>query len=395
MATNIEMNVKQESDYEVIYPQTICDMVINLLNPDTKQLMGLEPTADADDAFRKVYLAQVLDGRALINFTVIGDDGTPCTGVQIESSQFCDANGNKTTPVETDDEGKISVFVDNISVQASISNYANLSDWSETIEVEFGQQYDKEITLNRYNFRSYTSSGNLIFSPEIIRVDVSLGGGGGGAGDVDYGSERIRSGGGGGGGYSVIQEQVEFQVKQNYSYTVGAGGAINKSGGKSSFLSLSAEGGKAGQRFGWVSAQTGKGNGNGGELVELYLGNSQGIESVNGLPGSAGSSYIYTSFTEQSLYGGGGGSGGVSREDTYTTYGGTGGSPGGGGGGRAVAESQEQIHGVAGINGLGGGGGGGGYYRRYGSSSSSNATDSKKGGSGVLAIRMYRQQDLS
>lgn len=51
MSKNIEMNYKNESDYEILYPQTIQALVIDLLNSDTKQLLGLEETATADEAF--------------------------------------------------------------------------------------------------------------------------------------------------------------------------------------------------------------------------------------------------------------------------------------------------------------------------------------------------------
>ena len=386
MATNIEMNVKQESDYEVIYPQTICDMVINLLNSDTKELMGLEPTADADDAFRKVYLAQVLDGRALINFTVMGDDGTPCKGVQIESGQFCDANGNKTTPVETDDNGEVSVFVDNISVQASISKYANLSDWSETIAVEFGQQYDKSITLNRYNFKLWENSGSCKFSPEIVRVDVSLCGGGGAGADGYARNQNYDQGCGGGGGYSNVQEDISVTGNLQYDYLVGSAGvAGGGDGGNSSFLSFSANGGQGGDG----DQAGGIGNGNGA---------GPGETNGNGLAGGNGSGYVYISFTNTTQVGGGGGSG-VCINGTYndggTFYGGAAGSPNGGKGGSAKATPNYGDNWVEDGTSASGyaGGGGGGCGTKTGSHLESSSGG--KGGLGVVSIRMYRQQDLS
>lgn len=388
MATNIEMNVKQESDYEVIYPQTICDMVINLLNPDTKALMGLEPTADADDAFRKVYLAQVLDGRALINFTVMGDDGTPCSGVQIESAQFCDANGNKTTPVETDENGKVSVFVDNISVEASISNYANLSDWSETIAVEFGQQYDKEITLTRYNFKLWESSGKCKFSPEIVRVDVSLCGGGGG-GYSGRAGRNYNAGSGGGGGYSKVQENFSFSPQVYYNFSVGSGGAQGSNGGNSSFSNLNASGGKGATSY-YVN---GTGNGNGGKVP------NQG--QINGTVGTEGTGYVYISFEDIVNIGGGGGSGSnavlsYGHEGPVTFYGGAGGSPQGGKGGDSYTQHEDNCTADDGEDGKGyGGGGGGGGVAGVRANESGEAGLGGSGGSGVLSIRMYRQQDLS
>ena len=396
MATNIEMNVKQESDYEVIYPQTICDMVINLLNPDTKVLMGLEPTADADDAFRKVYLAQVLDGRALINFTVMGDDGTPCAGVQIESAQFCDSTGNKEPVIETDDEGKVSIFVDNISVQANISNYANLSNWNETIPVEFGQQYDKSITLTRYNFKLWESSGQCKFSPEIVRVDVSLCGGGGGGQDGITGRGSLEwrnnmSGNGGGGGFADAQENVDFQAQQIYTYTVGSGGSSGDpgtAGGKSSFLSLSVNGGGSNRSY---SGNRPNGNGRGG------LGQNGG--QSNGQAGEAGEGYVYISFNTQENCGGGGASGtiislseGEPEDISYTGL--KGGSPNGGKGGNASTVSGIYTA-TNGEDGKKYGGGGGGGSIAVMNRVEGQKSDGGKGGSGVVSIRIYRQQDLT
>lgn len=385
MAKNIEMNYKDESGYEILRPQTTCEMVIDLLNEDTKELMGLSSSDQADDAFRKVYLAQVLDGRALINFTVMGDDGTPCTGVQIESAQFCDSTGNKETVIETNDEGKASIFVDNTSVQASISKYANLSDWSETIAVEFGQQYDKEITLTRYNFKLWESSGSCKFSSEIVRVDASLcGGGGSGRNGLASSVGRGMSGGGGGGGFGNAQESFSFLPNQIYQYTVGAGGKSESAGGRSSFGSLSVNGGQAGQQ-----SAGGTGNGNGGYIAD---------DGYSGRDGEEGTGYIYTTLTEEILIGGGGG-GGANAFATPTwasgsRNGGKGGTPNGGKGANARATSNGSVSvtvGEAASNYGGGGGGGGVASAPDGNYRYSNGG---QGGPGVVSIRMYRQQDL-
>ena len=42
MEKNIELNIKNTSGYAILRPQTTCEMVIDLLNSDTKTLMGLE-----------------------------------------------------------------------------------------------------------------------------------------------------------------------------------------------------------------------------------------------------------------------------------------------------------------------------------------------------------------
>ena len=152
MEKNIELNIKNTSGYDILRPQTTCEMVIDLLNSDTKTLMGLEQTDQADDAFRSLFYAITLDGRALINFTVMGNDSTPCTGIIIKSSQFCDSKGNLIQQVQTNNEGKVSVFVNSTSVNISISGYFDLQDYSTSYSVELGQIYDKSITLTRVEY---------------------------------------------------------------------------------------------------------------------------------------------------------------------------------------------------------------------------------------------------
>lgn len=186
MATNIEMNVKQESDYEVIYPQTTQALVIDLLNSDTKQLLGLEESATADEAFREIYLNQVLSGKALINFTVVGDDGSPCYGVEISSDNFCDANGNKVDKVETDRQGKASIFASATSVVCKIQQYGDIENWNHTYSVIFGEQYDETITLTRRKFLMVSSARNIKFSKDVKQLDVTVVGGGGSGGASTY-----------------------------------------------------------------------------------------------------------------------------------------------------------------------------------------------------------------
>ena len=376
MSRNIEMNYKTDTAYEPLYPQTTCDMVIDLLNIDTKSLMGLPSTATGDDAFRELFLAIVLDGRALINFTVMGDDGTPCKGVQIESSAFCDSNGNLTPTVETNDEGKVSVFCNSTSVAVSVKNYFDLEDWSHTYTVVFGEQYEETITLTRRNFLKLTSSVSKKFSSAVVRVDVTaVGGGGGGTngGSSGEGADYSFSRGGGGGGYCVIQEKISFTIDTLISVTVGSGGSINGNGGNSSFSNVIAEGGKAGEGdFGGV------GNGNGGDGVDSD-------DPVPGNNGSPGTVYGYSSFTETVLYGGGGGSGSTGGSD----QGGKGAGYGGDGGYRISGRTG--VDATAGANGYGGGGGSGAYWV-YGTDGEN--TMSAKGGSGCVALRMYTQSTL-
>lgn len=372
------MNYKTDTAYETIYPQTTCDMVIDLLNSDTKSLMGLPSTATGDDAFRELFLAITLDGRALINFIVMGDDGTPCKGVQIESSAFCDSNGNSTPTVETNDEGKVSVFCNSTSVAVSVSQYGNFEDWEHNYTVTFGEQYEENITLIRRNFLKITTSCNLKFSPEIVRVDVtSVGGGGNGGRGEQSNLYRGTSGGGGGGGYCVVMENRPFVASQINSCVIGS------ASGTSSFLGVVAEGGQEGRRASLnPSTEAGGGNGQGGDCVS-----TQNQQTKVGNNGQSGTVLGYSSFTESIYYGGGGGSGSL-----HSTSPGLGGGYGGNGGyGDVSSTTSTTLKGQNGQNGFGGGGGGGGCHL---ASNDRTYASGGTGGSGCVAIRMYTQSTL-
>ena len=393
MPKNIEMQVlESDGSYEILYPQTISEMVIGLLSDETKELMGLTSENTPDDAFRELYLSIVLDGRALINFTVTGNDGTPCKQVQLASANFCDGNGNKIPIVTTNNEGKISVFVDAISVSVSVSQYANFEDWNHTYSVVFGEQYEESVILNRRNFLKITSSGSCKFSPEIVRVDVTCVGGGGRGGNGDSTVTRSAGGGGGGGGYCTVQEQVSFNVETIYSAIIGAGSTIVSTnsrleqGGSSSFLNVNADGGySAKNAYTSLSWQVGgEGNGNGGSGG--YSG--QGYPDRAGQRGGNGTVAGYSSFTETVIYGGGGGGGSGGGDNFGNPLGGAGGSYGGKG-----ARYYDGVPGSQGQDGFGGGGGGGGGQSNLGDGDG-YYTAGGRGGSGCVAIRMYTQETL-
>lgn len=394
MPRNIEMNVLNNGEYEILYPQTLSECVIGLLSDETKVLMGLTSENTPDDAFRELYLSIVLDGRALINFTVMGNDGTPCKGVQLASSNFCDGNGNKLPTVTTDDNGKISVFVDAISVNVSVSQYANFENWSHTYSVTFGEQYDENVTLNRRNFLKMTSSGSCKFSPEIVRVDVTCVGGGGRCGNSESSSVQGLAGAGGGGGYCTVQENVNFSVESMYNYVIGAGsndqsenyageweGVEYSYGGTTSFLNVSATGGQSAKDGQYNNFTGGAGNGKGGDSHE----SRDDDNGFNGEQGEAGIVLGYSSFTESIYYGGGGGGGGAANaSDGRGAVGGMSNGYGGKGGDGWTNQGGEN-----GQNGFGGGGGGAGATANV----YDNATGGR-GGSGCVAIRMYTAETL-
>ena len=299
----------------------------------------------------------IMSDMASVTLTVKSASGSPLSGVLV--SGVFDDSGNA---VYTNATGNASGYVSEGSTTISVKGYADIVDYSETIQVTKGASYTKAITLNTRNFLKITSSKNVKYSGNVSRVDVSVGGGGG-SGRC---SNSESATGGGGGGYSTIKENVSFEPNTSYSAVIGAGGAgvaprsDGLSGGTSSFMGVSATGGSGG-----TQSAGGAGNGKGG------LCTSSRSKTTNA---GNGTTYIYTSFTEQALYGGGG-------AGVYYAYGNddwwssTAGTPGGGAG---------QINGWSGADGTDYlGGGGGGMATVYGSDKSG------KGGSGVVAIRMH------
>lgn len=393
MAKNIEMNHLNESGgYEIVYPKTIPDQVENLLLNDTKTFMGLETTSTPDDAFRKLYLTNVLNGKSVCYLTFIDSETQqPLPNVIVTCDLFCDAAGTAMTSYTTNEQGKIIAFVSNINPTIKITNYVDIADFSQTLDVDaLGKEFEWNFELTTYNFRKYIASTTARVSGNVVKIDVTAvgggGGGGGGYGDGD-GTDRAYGGGGGGGGYCSVKEQVSFNITDEYPLVVGAGGTLGRwrenggRGGQSSFLGVSANGGAGGTGNGTTSAV---GNGAGG--AGTYSSGTVGY----GKDGIAGSVAGYSSFTETVIYGGGGGSG-TSAASTGTPdqvkYG-FGAGYGGNGGIRysSASSNTNNINATAGKDGFGGGGGGGGNLV---TGNDPYSTSSAKGGDGCIAVRMY------
>ena len=332
-----------------------------LLQDDTEaKIFGNAMDRTVDEAFMGIAnkISLIMEDVATMVLTVTDASGFPLQGVYVNG--ITDENGNS---IATDENGKINGYVSEGSITLSVNNYADIENYTEQINVVKGQSYTKTIQLNTRNFLKITSSRNIVFSGNVSTVDVSVGGGGGGGASQTTGYSA-----GGGGGYSTIQTGIPVTPNTNYQAIVGAGGSYTNpsnyqdkngtSGGISSFLGVTANGGN-----GAIGYQPGSGNGNGGTRYD----NGSGI-------GGDGSTYVYSSFTEQELYGGGGGGGSESPYDP----GYSGGNPGGGKGG----DYHNTALGQNGFNGLGGGGGGNG-------TGDGIAQQPGKGGSGVVAIRMH------
>jgi fumarate reductase subunit D len=246
-----------------------------------------------------------------------------------------------------------------------------------------------------YTIRTFTSSGTLSVSGSCNDIEILVVAGGGGGGGSPL------AGGGGAGG---LVYNASFAITaQDYSVTVGAGGAggtgmttdpwtgvVGSQGGNSVFSTLTATGGGGGGRYNGVAATSG-GSG-GGAGYGGAIGTGTGGQGNNGGTATTGANYGA---------GGGGGAGGVGGNGT-TTAGGAGGvglsySISGsatyyaGGGGGSIYSS-----GTPGAGGNGGGGagstgngtsgtantgGGGGGAERGGNGTAGS------GGSGIVIVR--------
>lgn len=384
MAKNIEMNnLNSDGTYEVVYPKTRQELVINLLNDSTKSFMGLDSTATADDAFKKVYLTNLLNGKSMVEVTFLDSETSqPMQGVIVTCPNFCDASGTSLTSHTTDINGKFIGFVNSINPTINISGYMDINDFSTTLNVDsLGKEYAFSFNLTTQNFQRYTSSTSKKFSGNVDYINVTVVGGGGGGGS-GFGWTRDddtftgSGGGGGGGGYCVVQENVDFTINKNESIVIGAGGKGGPSdtstsqrrasdganGGSSSFLGIIANGGIGGSK----SITGGAGNGKGGN------GANQAGSFTAGTTGGNGTVYGYSSFTDLILYGGGGGGGNAGWGKGQIS----GGLDCGGSGGDYAGDETRKEESY-------GGGGGGGYDYKSG------AGGGFGGGSGCVAIRMY------
>lgn len=420
---NIEMNIKnQENNYDILFPRTIPKQVDNLLNDDTKIYIGLQQGATPDDAFRSLYLLNILNDKCAFKLTVKTNSGQIIPNVRVESTSFIDSKGNPVSgPLLTNEKGEINTFFKSGNVTLSIKNYADLKDWSQQYQVQNGEQYEKEVQLETLTERTYSSSINFYFSQLVKKYDACLvaGGGGGGSGAntaSDYGTGG--AGGGGGNADNILQKEVSSSV---YTLTIGKGGkggyAVRGSdvantgkegnnganGGTSKLINSETainlvceggkggEGGKYGERLGNVdsSAQGGIGNGNGGQ---------GGMRSpADTYPTTAGTNATVYKFNDSELgLAGGGGGGGANDEQGGHDYDPPtdfdikkGGAPYGGAG-AAVPNPKTDKNVFRGYDGEkgkgpgGGGGAGGGYYSTKWGSGSGGA-----GADGILYLRMY------
>ena len=352
-----------DGSYIEDYPRTSQEMILNLLNSSTKSLMGLEESATADDAFKQLYLANVLNGKSIVELTFLDSEtNKPLSGIVVSCDKFCDAAGTALTEHTTDSNGKIVAFVSAINPTIKVTGYADIENFSQQLDVPvLGKQFVFNFQLATNQFKSYLSSKNIKFSKNVLRVDVSCcGGGGGGA----SGSSKGTSYGGGGGGHGTQKDNIIPESDVLYPIVVGSGGTCayeDDAGkrGKSSFMTISALGGDGGKTQ-YHSRSAANGNGKGGYAISAswppqFFSGGEGIEK------------IYESFTSEKVCGGGGAAYLYYDEDSaYNDYSSSGNPDGGN-------KNKVPSKGI--------GGGGSGLY--------SQVRGGQSGGSGSVAIRMY------
>lgn len=352
-----------DGSYIEDYPRTSQEMILNLLNSSTKSLMGLEESATADDAFKQLYLANVLNGKSMVELTFLDSEtNKPLSGVIVSCDKFCDAAGTSLTEHTTDSNGKIVAFVSAINPTIKVIGYADIENFTQQLDIPvLGKQFVFNFNLTTNQFKTYLNSQKIKFSKNVIKIDFSCcGGGGGGA----SGSSKYTSYGGGGGGHGVQKDNIAPESEVLYPIVVGGGGAfayMDTAGkrGNSSFMTVSASGGDGGDSQ-YRSRSAANGNGKGGYAISSswppeFFSGEDGVEK------------IYESFTSEKVCGGGGAGYLYYDEDSaYNDYSSSG-NPGGG------ARHKAPLNGV--------GGGGSGYYAQ--------THNGQNGGSGSVAIRMY------
>ena len=331
----------------------------------TASTIGVDQNTTVDAAINTLGVAIELmkTNKGYITLSVADTTGAPIPGIPMPL--ITDKDG---VAQQTNENGIASGYISEGTQTIEIKDYADIIDYTDSINIIKGNFHTKNIIVTTRNFLKITASRSLKFSSNVSVVDITAVGGGGGGDACHSGYDDGQSAGGGGGGYCTVQENVTFQPNTSYKAIVGAGGdgfySVSGSpknypatdGGSSSFLGVIAGGGKHGNQ-GRDSSAAGAGNGRGG----YYTAYSSAYNAV------AGSVAGYSSFTETVMYGGGG-SGVWSQSGwNYTAAAGYGGNGDSGNG-----------NGVDGF-----GGGGSAYGSRDGGSKAGD------GGSGCIAIRMH------
>ena len=275
----------------------------------------------------------------------------------------------------------------------------------ERLEFTYTGQYNER--LDDRVVELYT--GGVFTVPKDVLVDLFLvgGGGAGGRGNSAAGS-NVWPGGGGGGGYTKTVNSFSLHAGTKYTVVIGNGGSSHGADGEStSFGVNSVLGGKGGYESTDINnphaGAGGAGGSGGGGAVNgssvIGSGGSDGSDGSTGYPvatvygiGGKGQGTTTREFGEPTgkLYAGGGGGGRHSTSDNNQSPGGT-----GGGGTGSWSGSNRRTDWVAGTPGeprTGGGGGGGVMHQT--STSSGWQDSSAAGGSGIVCVRLHKEEKL-
>ena len=337
----------------------------NLLQDSTEiSLFGSAADRTVDEAFAgiAVQLKLIMSDSAAITLAVQDAGGNPLPGVLVQG--VLSENGQA---VYTNDSGVATGFAGEGKTTITVSGYADIADYTETLDVVKGTTIAKTLKLTTRNFLGVNASGYVKFSGNVNTIDYSVTSGGGG-GSGGYG---FPGGGGGAGGGTITKTGIAVEPNKQYAAVIGAGGAsgygdaAGKSGGKSSFLGDSPNGGAPGTPA--ANGTTGGAGGSGGAGTQGGgSGGNGGSNYANGSNGSNATSTAFTSFTETKTLGGGG--------------------AGGEGKNYSGASATDGIVGGAANT---GGGGSGGYGAGKDKDGDYNNSSGSYGYSGYIGIRMH------
>lgn len=396
---------KSGTAYDTIYPETLVEQVH--INNEIANNLGISPDTTLDTALSKVSETdKVVRAQGVATGT--------STALELSTNIFTLFDGvvvRVKVPFDTDkgltlnvnNTGAKYVYrIDGLPIDLVLKSGA----WCTFI---YSSQLDGWVlqgwsTKPVLKTEVITKTQTWTVPEGVTSVNVFLFGGGGGSGaSVKYPSYSADTyangyGGGGGGGY-MAKSTLTVTPGQSVPVTIGAGGAVSKAGGTTSFGSLlSANGGSAGgdgttsgasNGYGGKGGDGGSGGGGSyGSHTVPYTNPSSRTYLENGGAGGTGGQFggggggIHAKGGNGGQYGGGGGAGLGSTAGTGGTYGGAGGAPGkagsngtdttnvadiefrGSGKGGGASDAGGGGGGYGGNGGKGGfyeGGGGGGY----------------------------------
>lgn len=387
MPKNIEMSVlNSEGSYDVLYPITIAENVLNLgsfvsendliLSSTTKELLEISQDSTPDDAFAKLALGT---GKWGYKVTLKTPKGSPISGVTIKG--ITPINGG--TCVTDEDGYTFGVSTGESVTLTATSPYYDLNNINQSVQ-STNIMTDVELVMSSKGDNgedTFASTTNVTYSPDVVEFDFCLVGGGG-AGDGGGMSNGYWYGGPGGNGGDTTNVMNLINNSSLVKIVVGAGGNGNHNSADS-------------QRMGGNTKITYNSNDytalGGGILTGGQGGENGPNRNNNGGIGGRGSYYEWQAyyppqnggnatvykFEDASLgFAGGGGGGGSDGSSSNNKVGG---SPYGGDGSSKMTDYEGDTK----CNSKGYGGGGGGIR--------GDRSDGGNGYQGVVFIRWRKQ----